>query len=285
VILRLVFLCLALHAVLVRAQTPATSWDDGSVPFVVTPPLIVERMLRMAEVGADDYLIDLGSGDGRVVIEAAKRGARGLGVEIDPALVAAATENARRAGVGERTRFEARDLFETDLSGASVVTLYLLPELNAKLLPRLLALKPGTRIVSHDAGIGDWPFDERLELRAADKAVGDGLARVELWVVPARAAGAWTSELPGHGGRWQFRIAQRYQRLEVSASAAESRGALVVPASQLRGTQITLVVEGIVGRRAWRHVFSGELQGDRIAGELRVSDGNQERRYPWSATR
>src|SRR6185503_1704046 len=113
--------------------------------------------------------------------------------------------------------------------------MYLLPDFNAKLLPRLLALKPGTRIVSHDGGIGDWPFDERLELRAPDKAVGDGLSRVELWVVPARAAGAWASDLPGHGGRWQFRIAQRYQQLEVSASASEGSG-LVVPAAQMRGT-------------------------------------------------
>jgi len=91
--------------------------------------------------------------------------------------------------------------------------------------------------------------------------------------------------LPVHGGRWQFRIAQRYQQLDVSASAAEARGGLVVPASQLRGTQITLVVEGIVGRRAYRHVFSGELQDDRIAGEVLVSDGNAQRRYPWSARR
>jgi SAM-dependent methyltransferase len=271
-----------LFASLTRGQTPVITWDDGSIPFVVTPMEIVERMLRMAEVGKDDYVIDLGSGDGRIVIEAAKRGARGLGVEIDKSLVAAATENARRAGVEDRARFEARDLFETDLSAATVVTLYLLPELNKKLLPRLLALKPGTRIVSHDGSIGDWPFDERLELRVPDKPVGDGLSRVELWVVPARAAGAWASDIPEHGGRWRFRIAQRYQQLEVAASVEGGRD-LIVPAARLRGERITLVVNGIVGRRAWRHVFTGTLEGGRIVGELQTSDGNEQRRFPWTA--
>src|SRR5262245_11718649 len=109
-----------LAAVPALAQPQAWAWDDGTVPYVQTPMEIVERMLRMAEVGKDDYVIDLGSGDGRIVVEAAKRGARGLGVDLDPNLVRLATENARRAGVAERARFEVRDIFETDLSAASV---------------------------------------------------------------------------------------------------------------------------------------------------------------------
>ena len=133
-----------------QAQTQAWAWDDGTVPYVVTPMEVVERMLRMAEVRKDDYVIDLGSGDGRIVIEAAKRGARGLGVDLAPNLVKHATESAREAGVADRTQFLVKDIFETDLSPASVVTMYLLPDLNAKLLPRLLRLRPGTRIVSHD---------------------------------------------------------------------------------------------------------------------------------------
>lgn len=274
----------ALLAAAARGQTPAFAWDDGSVPFVATPMEIVQRMLRMAEVGREDYVIDLGSGDGRIVIEAAKLGARGLGVEIEPTLVAAATENARAAGVGDRVRFEARDLFQMDLSPASVVTIYLLPELNAKLLPRLLALKPGTRVVSHDAPIGDWPFDERLELLVPDKPVGDGLSRVELWIVPARAAGDWTCELPAHGGRWHFRMAQRYQLLEVDAGAERARDLVVHPA-RMRGTRISMIVNGIVGQRAWRHVFTGIVEGARISGEVRVSDGNETRTYPWTALR
>src|ERR1044071_8022010 len=153
---KLVFVAFAL-ALPVHAQPQAWAWDDGTVPFVVTPMEIVERMLRMAEVGPGDTIVDLGSGDGRIVIEAAKRGARGLGVDLDPTLVKLATQNAQRAGVADRARFEVRDIFETDLSRARGVSMYILPDFNAKLLPRFLALKPDTRIVSHDGGIGDWP--------------------------------------------------------------------------------------------------------------------------------
>lgn len=267
-----------------RAQMPAYTWDDGSVPFVVTPMEVVARMLQLADVGPGDIVIDLGSGDGRIVIEAARRGARALGIELDTSLVAAAEENARAAGVAGRARFEAMDLFAADFSAATVVTIYLLPELNAKLVPKLLALRPGTRIVSHDAGLGDWPFDERLELRVPDKPVGSGFSRVELWVVPARAAGSWSLELPEHGGRWTLRIAQRYQLLEVEVAATGGRD-FVVPGVRLRGAQLSLVTNGIVGRRAWRHAFSGVLEGDRIVGEVSVSDGNEQRTHPWTATR
>lgn len=267
-----------------RAQMPAYTWDDGSVPFVVTPMEVVARMLQLAGVGPGDTVIDLGSGDGRIVIEAARRGARGLGLELDKSLVAAATENARAAGLADRARFEAMDLFTADLSAATVVTLYLLPELNAKLLPKLLALRPGTRIVSHDAGLGDWPFDERLELRVPDKPVGDGFSRVELWIVPAHAAGRWTLALPEHGGRWTLRIAQRYQLLEAEVSATGGRD-FVVPGVRLRGAQLSLVTTGIVGRRAWRNVFTGTVEGERITGELSASDGNETRAWPWSAQR
>jgi SAM-dependent methyltransferase len=266
------------------AQTPAFAWDDGTVPYVVTPMEIVERMMRMGEVGKGDYVIDLGSGDGRIVIEAAKRGARGMGVDIDPDLVAAANENARAAGVQDRAKFVVKDIFETDLSPASVVTMYLLPEFNRKLLPRLLALRPGTRIVSHDGEIGDWPADEKLEMRAPEKAVGlGGLSKVELYVVPAQAAGTWLSSIPSHGGRWEMHIRQKYQVLEIDAEA-QGRD-LLVRASRLRGEEIKVVVTGIVGARAWHHLFEGRIAGDRIAGTLTVSDGNQRRSYAWNATR
>jgi SAM-dependent methyltransferase len=273
----------AIALIAAPAAAQSWAWDDGSVPFVVTPPEIVERMLRMAEVGGNDTLIDLGSGDGRIVIAAAQRGARALGVDLDPELVRVATDNAKRAGVAERVSFEVRDIFDTDLSQASVVAFYLLPELNAKLAPRLLALKPGTRIVSHDGGIGAWPADERLEMRVPEKAVGMGLSRVELWVVPADARGRWSSELPQHGGRWTFDIAQRFQQLEVDVRA-QGRD-LLVRASRLRGTEIKLALTGIVGAHAWNHFFEGQIDGDRIRGRLSISDGNQTRTYPWTARR
>ncbi len=273
--------CIALP---LHAQVQPWGWDDGSVPYVQTPMEIVERMLRMAEVGKGDHVIDLGSGDGRIVIEAAKRGATGLGVDLDAQLVKLATDNARAAGVDRSVAFKAMDLFDADLSPATVVTMYLLPDFNAKLLPRLLKLKPGTRIVSHDGPIGDWPYDEKLEMRAPEKPVGvGGVSTVELWVVPADAAGTWTSDLPGHGGRWRFRIAQKYQMLDIDA-AAQGRS-LLVRNSRLRGEEIKIVVTGVIGERAWHHYFVGRLRGGRIAGEVEVSGGNEKRTFPWTATR
>jgi SAM-dependent methyltransferase len=284
IMLRRLLLVACVAVLPAQAQQPAWAWDDGTVPFVVTPMEIVERMLRIAQVGPGDSIIDLGSGDGRIVIEAAKRGARGLGVDLDPSLVKIATENARRAGLSDRARFEVRDIFETDLSGASVVAFYLLPDFNAKLLPRLLRLKPGTRIVSHDGGIGDWPPDERLEMRAPEKSVGlGGLSRVELWIVPGDAAGRWASDLGAHGGRWRFQIAQRFQVLDVTARA-EGRD-LLVRASRLRGEEIKLVVTGVVGGHAWHHLFIGRIDGDTITGELTLSDGSQAKKVPWRAAR
>jgi SAM-dependent methyltransferase len=275
---------LALLIAPAQAQPQSWAWDDGTVPYVQTPAEIVERMMRMAEVRPGDFVVDLGSGDGRLVIEAAKRGARGLGVDLDPTLVKLAAQNARQAGVAERARFEVRDIFETDLSAATVVTLYLLPDFNAKLQPRLLALKPGTRIVSHDGGIGDWHADETLEMRTPEKPVGvGGNSKVELWIVPADVRGTWTSELPQHGGSWRFKIAQRYQMLEVGA-AADGRD-LLVRNTRLRGEEVKLVITGIVRNRAWHHYFIGMARGELIEGEVTVSDGTNKTVYPWHAKR
>ena len=260
------------------------AWDDGTVPFVVTPEEVVERMMRIADVGPGDFLIDLGSGDGRIVIEAAKRGARAFGVDLDPALVKLGRAKARAAGVADRAGFAVQDLFETDLSAASVVTMYLLPEVNLKLAPRLLALKPGTRVVSHDWDMGPWLPDETIELRTPDKTVGrGGLSRVHLWVIPADASGRWTAEVPGHGAGWEFSIAQRHQMLEVEARAGGRE--LVVRGSRLRGDELRVVVTGRVGERTWNHLFRGKVSPGRIEGEVRISDGENERTLPWKANR
>jgi len=268
----------------VLAQTQTWGWDDGTVPYVQTPMEIVERMLRMGEVKSGDRVIDLGSGDGRIVIEAAKRGASGLGVDLDPSLVKLATENAARAGVADRAQFRVMDLFDADLSSATVVTFYLLPDFNAKLLPRLLKLKPGTRIVSHDGGIGEWHSDEKLEMRAPEKPVGvGGLSTVELWIVPADASGTWTADIPGHGERWRWRVKQKYQMLDIESSA-QGRD-LLVRNSRLRGEELKIVVTGLVNGHAWHHYFVGTVKGDRIDGEVTVSDGNNRKVFPWTATR
>jgi SAM-dependent methyltransferase len=162
--------------------------QDTDVPFIVTPDNVTQEMLKLADVKAGDYVIDLGSGDGRIVIVAAKRfGARGLGVEIVPELVAKSRDNARRAGVADRAEFRVQDLFTTDLSQATVITMYLLPEVNLQLRPRLLALKPGTRIVSHDWDMGDWKPDRVVTVDVPDKPIGrEKVSRLYLWTVPAR---------------------------------------------------------------------------------------------------
>ncbi len=151
------------------------------VPYVVTPPQVVDAMLRLAGVGRDDVVYDLGSGDGRIVIAAARDfGARGVGIEIDPRLVAQSTRAAARAGLAERVRFVQQDLFETDLRPATVVTLYLTRELNLRLRPKLLReLRPGARVVSHHFDMGDWPSDRQLSLE-----VDRSSYMIYLWVIP-----------------------------------------------------------------------------------------------------
>jgi SAM-dependent methyltransferase len=281
------FLSLAVACALASAASAQSwAWDDGTVPFVVSPPEVVDRMLRLAEPRPGELLVDLGSGDGRIVIEAAKRyGARGLGVDIDPSLVARATENARRAGVEALARFQVQDFFETDLRGVSVVTMYLLPEVNLKLMPKLLQdLKPGARVVSHDYEMGGWRPDETIELTVAEKMVGPtGRSRVHLWFVPADVRGTWRSELKEHGGSWEFRVEQIYQRLDIVARASGIE--VAVRGTRLRGDEVKVVVSGNVGGKPWNHLFRGILKGDRIEGELLVSDGENNRTLPWTAIR
>ncbi len=166
---------------------------DLDVPFIVSPPAVANTMLAMADVTAADFVIDLGSGDGRIIVLAAKTfGARGLGVDIDPKLVATARNNAERAKVTDRASFRVEDLFTTDLSKASVITMYLLPDVNLALRPKLLKLKPGTRIVSHDWDMGDWPHDQMRVVDNPEKTVGrEKTSKIFLWVVPANINGKW----------------------------------------------------------------------------------------------
>ena len=199
-------LLLSAAALLACAGAKAQVMED--VPFITTPDNVTVAMLELARVSARDVVIDLGSGDGRIVITAARRfGARGLGVEIDPALVERSRANAAKAGVADRAEFREQDLFKTDLGAASVITMYLLPAVNLQLRPALLALKPGTRLVSHDWDMGDWVPDRTLTVDAPDKAIGrEKLSQLHLWVVPARVEGLWC----GTGGR-QLRLTQAYQ--------------------------------------------------------------------------
>ncbi len=175
---------------------PADTLRDLDVPFIVSPPLVTQTMLEMARVAPGDFVIDLGSGDGRIVVLAAKNhGARGLGVEIDPALVETARANAKKANVADRATFRVEDLFTTNLSAATVITMYLLPDVNIALRPRLLKLKPGTRIVSHDWDMGDWGHDAVRVVDNPEKTVGrEKTSKVFLWVVPANVNGKWCAQ-------------------------------------------------------------------------------------------
>jgi hypothetical protein len=197
------------------ASLPVLAQNE-EVPFITSPDKVTLEMLRIADVAPGDHVIDLGSGDGRIVILAARRfGATGLGVEIDPDLVRQSTRHAREAGVAERVTFREQDLFQTDLTVGSVITMYLLPHVNLQLRPALLALKAGTRIVSHDWDMGDWQPDRTTVVPVPDKKVGlEKSSKVHLWVVPARVEGLWC----GNGLLHEFslRLSQQYQQVRGS---------------------------------------------------------------------
>lgn len=219
--------CCALACGLAPAQAQLVE----EVPFITSPDNVTQEMLRIAQVAPGDHVIDLGSGDGRIVILAAKRfGATGLGVELDPALVERSRRSARDAGVADGVEFRVQDLFDTDLTRATVITMYLLPEVNLRLRPSLLALKPGTRIVSHDWDLGDWQPDATTRVEVPDKKVGlDKFSRVHLWVVPARVEGTWCAA----GEKLQ--LTQAYQQVQ----GAHSRGGASTPVQgRIRGTSL-----------------------------------------------
>ena len=231
------------------------------VPYVQTPPLLVRRMLQLAEVTPRDVLWDLGSGDGRIVIAAAKDfGARAVGYEIDPALIRESRMLARKAGVTARTQFLEKDLFDLAFSKPSVVTLYLLPEYNAKLKPLLLAkMKPGARVVSHEWDMGDWLPDETLLFPAPDKPHGMKKEhRVMLWTIPAPVAGRWRVALAKPRETFEVAIEQRYQLVTASAS----RGKVLW--SSLRGSSLSVAWQD----ESSRWVLHGLVDGNRWQGEV-----------------
>jgi SAM-dependent methyltransferase len=204
-------------AALVACACWAQAQDE--VPFITTPDNVTLAMLELAGVTAADRVLDLGSGDGRIVITAAQRfGARGLGVEIVPDLVERSRANARKAGVEARADFRVQDLFEADLAGYGVITMYLLPEVNLQLRPRLLQLPPGTRIVSHDWDMGDWAPERSITIDAPDKPIGrEKKSTLHLWRVPVRVGGLWCSS---SGATLEI-----VQRLAAFSASVTARGA------------------------------------------------------------
>jgi len=266
------------------APVRASAQDWGDTPYVQTPQNIVDRMLELAKVGPSDYVIDLGSGDGRMVITAAKKyGARGFGVDLDRKLVELANRNAAKAGVAKRAAFYARDLHDTDVSAASVMSIYLLPEVNLMIRSRLLStLRPGTRIVSHDYAMGDWAPDHQEELDAPGKTVGVGQrSKVFYWMVPGRAAGRWRGRLAAEGKPVEFELAiqQKFQMLQGTVAAAGRNGRL--EKARLAGEHIEFEapVQGVPYR------FSGKIAAHAIEGKARPATAGAAREVSWSATR
>jgi SAM-dependent methyltransferase len=212
---------LAALAALAFVLLPGALRAQDEVPFIVTPDNVTLAMLELAQVGPQDFVLDLGSGDGRIVILAARRfGARGLGVEIVPELVQRSRANAAKAGVAEHAKFAEQDLFKTDLSVATVITMYLLPDVNLQLRPALLLLEPGTRIVSHDWDLGEWLPDRVRSVEAPDKPVGrEKRSRLMLWVVPAQLQGQWCGSGAHAAARLQLR--QRFQLFDATLSVGD----------------------------------------------------------------
>ena len=275
---------LALALVCAAIALPASADDQQpqiseETPYVPSPTIVVETMLRMASVHANDFVIDLGSGDGRIIITAAQEyKARGFGVDYNARLVAIANDNARKAGVADRASFIEQDIFKTDLGKASVITMYLLPEYNAALKPKLLALKPGTRIVSHDYGIDDWEPDAKEKVAVPEKTVGlEKASWIYFWEVPAQVQGHWHSQIPtAHGSTdMELDLTQHNQKLEGTAQIHATTVAIERPL--LKGN--TLSFQLTDGKRILH--FQGRVSAGQVSG--RLLSGNK--KLPWRARR
>jgi hypothetical protein len=245
----------AIAAAVALAAPPALAQGFGDSPnldvhFVPTPMEVVDRMLQMADLKKGEFLIDLGSGDGRIPIHAVKKyGAKALGVDLDPRRLKEASENARKENVQDEVTFRLQNLFETDLSQANVISMYLLSSINMKLRPKLLELRPGTRIVSHAFNMGDWTPDqhERVEGRNA-----------YMWTVPARIEGRW--QITAGGNKFPLEIKQQFQRFEGTARLADKE--IPVRDGRLRGSGISFTIE-MDGKP---RTFTGEVNNGAMVG-------------------
>jgi hypothetical protein len=259
--------CAAVHAAEVAA------------PYVPTAPSVVERMLEIAKVGPQDFVIDLGSGDGRINITAAqKRGASGLGIEIDTELLAKARANARAAGVDDRVSFVEDDLFTADLSRATVVTIYLLKRATMKLRDRLFELKPGTRIVSHAASMGEWRADHFEMLDVKDKVRPDAPNRtyIHYWVVPAKVGGTWRWSIGTPDGEQacELKLVQQFQAVSGSLRVGDREYA--IEEGKVSGDRIQLRTAEAPGGTGAAYRLFGQVADGSIKGTLSIFDGGTE---------
>ena len=251
--------------------TPSVGQEGKDVIWVPTPQSLVDRMLTIAGVKPTDYVVDLGSGDGRTVITAAKKfGAPALGVEFNPDMVELSRRNAQKEGVADKAQFVRGDIFETDFSKATVLTLYLLPSLNIKLRPTILNMRPGTRVVSNSFTMDDWKPDQ------TDSVEG---RTAYLWIVPAKVHGPWRIEIAGGTPRvFEGMIEQQFQTLQGSLKSGNR--AVVVRDGKLRGETIAFSVNEDANMR---RDFTGRVVGDRMEGTTKIVGSNTEAK--WTAVR
>lgn len=258
-------LCFATAA---PAQTPKEAYEPQvgqhgkDVIWVPTPQALVDRMLALGKLTAKDNLVDLGSGDGRTVITAAKRGATALGIEYNPDMVELSRRSAEKAGVSAKAQFKRADLFDTDFSHATVVTMFLLPDINLRLRPKILDMKPGTRIVSNSFTMGDWKWDDSVAAGSEEGCTS--YCTAYLWIVPAKVAGTWKTP------QGTLRLKQEFQMLSGTLTV---NGAARSVSGKLNGDQISFTDGGTT--------YAGRVDGERIEGTLKNSAGSK----PWSAAR
>ena len=241
---------------------PEVGMEGKDVPWIPTPQILVDKMIELAKITPDDFLIDLGSGDGRIVITAAKSGTRALGIEYNPELVHLAKINAEKEGVSKLTQFIEADLYEFDFSKATVITMFLLPEINMRIRPRLYNLPPGTRIVSNTFTLQEWYYDEVAETGNAS----DSWNMAYLWVVPAKVEGKWI--MPQDG---ELIFKQEFQMLRGSMAVGSKK--LSITEGRLCGNEITFI--------AGDTIYSGLVTGNKMEGTFTSGDDTKK----WSATR
>ncbi len=248
--------------------------QDLDVPYVPTPENVVERMLDVTDVKSSDYVVDLGSGDGRIVIAAAKRGASGHGIDLDPKRIAEARENATDEEVDNRIMFMEEDIFDTDFSEASVITMYLLPSVNKKLRPKLLNdLQPGTQVVSHSFDMGSWKADEEIVVR------NNGSSHdIYYWVIPSKVEGEWTWNQ--NDTEHTLSISQRFQ--EISAKITDGSDAHYdITQAELEGKRINIRA----AKNGEQYIFSGRVENDTIYGMMQHHNNSDKNLSQWEATR
>jgi SAM-dependent methyltransferase len=260
--------------------TPASTRIENrlDVPYVPTPKNVVNKMIEMAKVGPDDTVYDLGCGDGRLVITAAKeKGAKGVGVDLNPARIKESNENAAKAKVKDRVTFLEQDLFKTDISKATVLTMYLLPRVNLMLRPVILSqLKPGSRVVSHDFDMGDWKPDDTAFV---------GSARIFYWVVPANVSGTWELAMnSGEGSRrYTLIVDQNFQEVDGIASSGFSQAP--IKNANLKGEALEFEIEQRIDGKLVPMKFEGWVVGDSIEGTMRQHGKTKGERIAWNAER